>query len=221
MLRTETVERTTLELLKTLMRDEKLSDFTLVGGTNLALQIGHRMSIDIDMFTNKPFETAELVDYLIERYNMQIEIAKPKNTIIGRIADVKVDLIAHIYPLLEDLIIDEEVRLCSLIDIACMKLVAISDTGTRLKDFVDIAYLSTKMSFSQMIKGYTKKYPNTSPMRAIKGLAYHEDINLDDPIELCSGKKFEWKKIEQRIRDMIKFETKVFENAPAQDLTKN
>ena len=145
MLRTETVERTTLELLKTLMRDEKLSDFTLVGGTNLALQIGHHYSLS---------------------------------------------------------------------DIAAMKLTAISDNGTRLKDFVDIAYLSTKMSFSEMLNNYTTKYPTTNSIRAIKGLSYYDDIDFSEQIDLCCGNKFEWKKIEQRIRDMIKFETKIFEQKP-------
>ena len=214
MLQTQTVERGTLELLKKLMCDEKLSDFILAGGTNLALQIGHRKSIDLDLFTNKPFETTELSDYLIEQYNMQIEQRKDKNTILGYIDGVKVDMIAHIYPLLQNPIVEENVRMYSLIDIACMKLVAISDNGTRLKDFVDAAYLSTKISFSQMLKGYAEKYPNTSPMRAIKGLSYYEDIDFSEKIDLCEGKKFEWKKIEQRIREMIKFETKIFETMP-------
>ena len=57
MLQTSTVERSTLQLLKKLMCDEKLSDFILAGGTNLALQIGHRKSIDLDLFTYKEFET--------------------------------------------------------------------------------------------------------------------------------------------------------------------
>jgi len=181
------------------MRDEKLSDFILAGGTNLALQMGHRKSVDLDLFTYKQFETAALIDHLIKQYNIQIEVRKEKNTIIGYIAGVKVDMVAHIYPPLQSPIIDEEVRMYSLIDIACMKLVAISDNGTRLKDFVDIAYLSTKMSLSQMLKGYGVKYQNTSPMHAAKGLSFFGDINFDTQIDLCCGNPFNWKKIEQRI----------------------
>jgi len=214
MLRTETVERTTFELLKKLMQDEKLSDFFLVGGTNLALQLGHRLSIDLDLFAYIPFETEYLVNHLINVYDIQTERVRGENTIVGRIAGVKVDMIAHIYPPLQNPIIVEGVRMYSLQDIAAMKLVAISDNGTRLKDFVDIAYLSTQMSLVQMLEYYATKYRNASPIHALRGLAYFGDINFDESIALCNGKKFNWKKIEQRIRDMIKFETKVFETEP-------
>jgi len=213
MLQTETVERSTLELLKNLMCDEQLSDFILAGGTNLALQIGHRKSIDLDLFTYKPFETAKLIDYLQKQYDLQIQMKREHNTIIGSIAGVKIDMIAHLYPLLQEPIVEEGIRMYSLLDIVCMKLVAISDNGTRLKDFVDIAYLSTKMQFSEMITNYATKY-STTPIRAVKGLSYFEEIDFSTPINLCNGKPFQWQKIEKRIRDMINFETKVFETMP-------
>jgi len=214
MLQTSTVERSTFELLKKLMQDEKLSNFILAGGTNLALQIGHRKSIDLDLFTYVQFETEKLINHLLQQYDILIERKKERNTIVGYIAGIKVDMIAHIYPLLQKSIVDEDVRMYSLLDIACMKLVAISDNGTRLKDFVDIAYLSTKMSLSQMLTGYATKYTNTSPLLAAKSLVYFGDINFDTKIDLCCNKPFKWEKIEERIREMIKFENKVFETMP-------
>jgi len=214
MLQTSTVERSTLELLKSLMCDEMLSDFILAGGTNLALQIGHRKSIDLDLFAYQQFETAKLIDYLEKQYDLQVEVKKEHNTIIGYIAGVKIDMIAHLYPLLQEPIVEDGIRMYSLPDIVCMKLVDISDNGTRLKDFVDIACLSTKMSLSEMLTSYATKYPNTSPIHAIKGLSYFKDIRFDVSIDLCNGKQFEWKKVEQRIRDMIKYENKIFETAP-------
>ena len=51
MLHKETIDTATLELLKRLMGDERLQDFVLVGGTSLALQMGHRISVDLDLFT--------------------------------------------------------------------------------------------------------------------------------------------------------------------------
>jgi hypothetical protein len=59
-LRKETVTAGTLDLIKTLMADDKLKDFNLVGGTALALIIGHRKSIDIDFFTTKDFNSSDL-----------------------------------------------------------------------------------------------------------------------------------------------------------------
>ena len=61
MLRKETVDKPTLELLKTLMNDGLLKDFFLVGGTALALQIGHRISIDLDFFNQSAFDENLLI----------------------------------------------------------------------------------------------------------------------------------------------------------------
>jgi hypothetical protein len=196
------------------MSDERLSDFILAGGTNLALQIGHRKSYDLDMFPYKPFETAELIEYLKKQYDFQPEMIKERNTIIGYIEGVKVDFVAHIYPPLQEPIIEDGIRLYSLPDIACMKLNATGQNGTRLKDFVDLAYMSMKMSLKEMIDCFVAKYPNTSPFQALKGLAYFNEINFEAKIDLCNGKKFEWKKIEKRISEMFKYETKIFETEP-------
>ena len=214
MLRTETVEGHTLVLLKKLMRDEQLSDFILAGGTNLALQIGHRKSIDLDLFTNKPFETAKLIRHLQDLYGFRVRTKKERNTILGDIAGVRIDLIAHIYPLLQAPLVEDDVRMYSLPDIAAMKLSAICDNGSRLKDFVDIAYLSTKMSLSEMMTIYTQKYPNVFSLSVVRALIYFEEVDFSTPIDLCNGKKFDWKKIEHRIREMIKYETKIFETTP-------
>ena len=214
MLRTETVERGTFELLKTLMQDEKLSDFILAGGTNLALQIGHRLSIDLDLFPNISFDAQKLAQYLTEKYQFAPIRVTENDTATGLIQGVKVEFIAHIYPQLYPPFVDEGVRMYSLSDIAAMKLLVISDNGTRLKDFVDIAYLSTKMSLMDMLLAYKEKYNRPNYFHALRGLSYFEDIVFETRIDLCNGKKFNWKKIEKRIREMIKFETKVFETEP-------
>jgi hypothetical protein len=214
MLQTSTVEAKTFQLLKRLMSDERLSDFILAGGTNLALQIGHRKSYDLDMFPNVSFDAHELEQYLIEKYGFVRQRVTEKNTVVGFIQDVKVDFVAHIYPLLQEPVVEDGIRLYSLPDIASMKLVAISDSGKRLKDFVDLAYLSTIMSLRQMLESYAAKYPGGSPIHAARGFGFFEDIKFDVEINLCNGKKFEWKKIEKRIREMFKYETKIFETAP-------
>jgi len=199
--------------LKKLMRDDFLSDFLLAGGTNLALQIGHRRSIDLDLFSFKSFDAQKLEKHLHENYSFVTLRAFDINTIIGYIDNIKIDLVAHIYPLLNPPVTEDEIRFYSLQDIACMKLLAISDNGTRLKDFVDIAFLSTKMSLSEMLTCYQKKYNRPNFYHAVKGLSYFDDIDFDTSIDLINS-AFDWKKIEKRIRAMIKYENKVFETAP-------
>ncbi|MDR2804322.1 MAG: nucleotidyl transferase AbiEii/AbiGii toxin family protein [Dysgonamonadaceae bacterium] len=213
MLQIATVASDTLELLKTLMRDEKLSGFILAGGTNLALRLGHRKSVDLDLFPYKSFDGHKLQQYLTEKYHFEPEFVREHDTVKGLINGVKVDFVAHIYPPLNEPVVEEGIRLYSLNDIAAMKLVAISDSGKRLKDFVDMAYLSTKMSLNKMLSSYAGKYKNANPMHALRGLSYFGDINFNAEIELTRG-KFEWRKIEKRIGEMIKYENKTFETFP-------
>ena len=213
MLQTATVERGTYELLNKLMKDNVLSEFLLAGGTNLALQVGHRLSVDLDIFSYKQFDARKIEEHFLKNYNFVPLRVLSTNTVIGYIDNVKVDIVAHIYPLLNPPLIEDDIRLYSLQDIACMKLLAISDSGTRLKDFVDVAFLSTKMSLIEMLNCYKEKYSRPNFYHAAKGLSYFGDIDFDTSIDLING-SFSWKKIEKRIRDMIKYENKVFETVP-------
>jgi len=195
------------------MKDDFLSDFLLAGGTNLALRLGHRKSVDLDLFSYQSFDAQKLEKHLHENYNFVTIRAFDVNTIIGHIDGIKVDIVAHIYPLLNPTVIEDEIRFYSMQDIVCMKLLAISDNGTRLKDFVDIAFLSTKMSLIEMLTCYKEKYNRPNFYHAVKGLSYFDDIDFDTTVDLINN-IFDWKKIEKRIRAMIKYEDRVFETAP-------
>jgi hypothetical protein len=211
MLHKEAVTRETFKLLENLMSDPNLREFSLTGGTALSLYLGHRKSVDLDLFRKDGFSASALSQYLKEKYNFQ-EDFQDNNTLKGSIDDVKIDCIAHQYENVKNIHIIESIRLYSLEDIAAMKLNAIADNGTRLKDFVDIACLSTTMSLNEMLESYQKKYPNTNAMRALRGLTYYADI-IHEPIDLIHG-KYSWNKVSKRIDDMIKNDAKQFIEMP-------
>ncbi|GHV58614.1 hypothetical protein FACS1894182_11380 [Bacteroidia bacterium] len=98
MLYTQTLSNSTLELLKTLMQDERMQDFLLAGGTNLALLLGHRKSIDLDFFSYQSFDSIALAEYLTQKYDLKTSDVRSENTLKGFIQGVKIDVIAHIYP---------------------------------------------------------------------------------------------------------------------------
>lgn len=134
MLHKETVERTTFELLIKLMQDKRFKNFNLAGETALALYLGHRKSIDLDLFTPDNFDSNKLEEYLIYKYNFKSSYLE-KNTLKGTINDVKIDCITHNYPYIEPPFKSEDgIRLYSIKDITAMKLSAIADNGTRIKD---------------------------------------------------------------------------------------
>ncbi len=212
MLRTETVTADTLELLKILTRDEKLTDFFLVGGTALSLQIGHRISIDIDLFSAHSFDNNEMLEYLRANYDFRMNFIA-KNTLKGLIKEIKTDLITHPYAFVKDLQTVEGIRMASLEDIAAMKLNAISGNGTRLKDFIDVAFLSRYLSLTQMMDAYERKYASRNPVMIAKSLLYHQDIDFNENVQMMTT-KYSWKLIEKRLREMEKSPNVVFENNP-------
>jgi len=208
MLRKETVSADTLGILKALMLDENLADFFLVGGTALSLQIGHRISIDLDLFSLKPFDDNLLLEHLEKKYRFQSGF-QAKNTLKGQINNTEVDFITHDYPLVEKAQDIEGLRIAGFKDIAAMKLNAITGNGTRLKDFIDVVYMSSYLSLKAMIDSYETKYSIRNPFSALKALSYHEDINFNEPIKLLSG-AFSWMVIEKRLNQMIKFPERIF-----------
>jgi hypothetical protein len=89
----------TLFLIEQLQALPQLKEFYLVGGTSLALQLGHRNSIDVDLFAQKEFDDTEMIEMLNGRYEVS-EILRRTNTIICLINNIKTDFIRYNYPLL-------------------------------------------------------------------------------------------------------------------------
>lgn len=213
MLHKNTVEKKTFELLTRLMLDENLKRFNLAGGTALALYLGHRISVDLDLFTPNDFDAEKLESYLINNYDFKSDFLE-KNTLKGTINNIKIDCITHAYPYYKEIIISQEgIRLYSMEDIAAMKLSAITDNGTRLKDFIDVACLSTKFSFSDMLNAYKNKFKNINPIGPIRALTYYDDVNFNEPIQIING-QYKWELIKKRLQDMINLQNRIFEDYP-------
>lgn len=202
------IEPKTLALLNQLMQDEKLSPFFLVGGTSLALQIGHRLSIDLDLFTEKPFDAPALRDYLVRAYHFNTTSISD-NTVLGFLQDVKVDFIAHQYKLIEPLIEYRNMRLLSMLDIGAMKLNAIGQNGQRQKDFYDIYCLLERMPLSSLLEAYTIKYPRSSTLIPLRGLTYFEEIRFDiEPPMLLESVMFN--DVSERLTEAVSDVDRVF-----------
>lgn len=92
-----------------------------------------------------------------EGYNFYTDFHS-KNILKGRIDGIKVDFISHKYPLVNLLLRVEDIRTESIQNIAAMKLNAIVGSGTRLKDLIDIAYISSFITLIQIVEAYQEKY---------------------------------------------------------------
>ena len=208
MLYTETIEGGTLELLINLQSEVLLSSFNLVGGTSLALRMGHRRSVDLDLFTKDDFDLQELRELLVNKYNLRVSYEKGK-TLKGFINNVKIDLIKYDYPQVCSVETIEGIRFESIPDVIAMKLSAICDNGSRIKDFIDIAFLSSKYSFDDMLKFYSTKFPASNQMMLAKALVYFADIDFNEDIVMLKY-DFNWDKIAKRLNDMTLQRDRVF-----------
>jgi|SRR6056297_639453 len=194
MLQTQTVDESTLDLLRSLQEKAYLKGFFLVGGTALALYYGHRKSIDLDLFTNQAFDAAWLLEQIQQDFEIQLHFTST-NTIKGSINNVKVDFIAHRYPYMEEPCITDKYRILSEKDIIAMKLNAISVSGQRSKDFIDIYYALERYSLAEMISFYQKKYRQQSDMHVLKSLVFFDDVDLSDWPMLIMTPDLEWEKV--------------------------
>lgn len=208
MLHEETVEAGTLALIKKLSGDPVLKDFALVGGTALALELGHRKSIDIDLFTRTAFDGRAVAEHLEAGYGAN-DVAVLGNAAFTRVNGVKVDLLTHNYPWLKPVIETDGIRRASLDDIAAMKLHAIVNDGTRLKDYYDVYYLLEGRNLQEMLDAYSVKYADGNPAIARNALLYHKEIDFKVGIDMMRpGVK--WQEVVKRLREGVMETKKVF-----------
>lgn len=182
MLYTTTVYPATLELLKSLMQLPALEGYNLAGGTALALQIGHRISVDLDFFGNVDFEPIDILDSIRDISEVSI-INQSRAILILNTGGIKTDFVRYRYPLLNPIVEIEGIRLLSTLDIGAMKLAAITNRG-RKRDFFDLFFLLQTYTLSSLMDAYNAKYSDGSEFLVNKSLVYFEDAEEDDMPEV-------------------------------------
>ena len=207
MLQYTTINPTTLELLKLLMQEKCLDDFNLVGGTALALQLGHRVSIDLDLFSINEFDTKYILSELGKKFR-SVEITEYPFSIIQKIEYpentqnfVKVDIVKYPYKLLKQPINLDGIRLLTKEDIIPMKLSALGSRGSK-KDFFDIYFLLKEFNLGEMFTLFEQKFPNVNYFHIVKSLTYFDDADKElNPKTLI---KITWEEVKKEILKHVK-----------------
>jgi len=200
MLYYKTIHPKTLELLKSIYQDSKFSKLRLVGGTSLALQLGHRTSIDIDLFGNISIEPNTILDSL-SRFGTVNIISLSESICTCTINDIKTDIVNYKYPWLEKAIDKDTFKLGHPKDIAAMKLSAITGRGS-MKDFIDLYFLLKKYSLKEMISFYDQKYADGSKILVLKSLSYFDDAEKEIIPNMFH--KINWDDVKKEIRNQVK-----------------
>ncbi len=174
----ETVDTDTLGLLRRLQALPILNKMRLVGGTSLALQIGHRKSIDIDLFGELPINYEILVDELRKTGEL-MPLNNSQNIHCFLIDGIKVDIVNYDYKWLAEKIAIDNLELATKEDIAAMKLNAILGRGSK-KDFIDLFFLLKEYPLKELINYYNLKYVDGSEFLVLKSLVYFGDADKEE-----------------------------------------
>lgn len=167
-----------------------LNNAYLAGGTALALQLGHRVSFDLDFFTPKEFDYRSVCVKLKKIIDFKVDEAR-NGTILGKISDIKFSLFVYKYKVLFSFKKFLGINILDLRDIAAMKIVAISDRGIK-RDFVDLCFIcKTGISLNDILNFYDKKYEKLASnlIHIKKSLVYFADAEGQETprmLKLCN-----------------------------------
>jgi hypothetical protein len=183
------------------MVQEEFNDFRLVGGTSLALQFGHRKSIDIDLFGSVEIDRDNFLA-ILQTHSSNVEVvASQKNIFICIVNGIKLDFVNYKFLWIDNLLISNNIRMAKPKDIAAMKLNAIAGRGKK-KDFVDIELLLNHYSLKEMISFYKEKYNQISEFMVLKSLLYFGDADIDEDPQMLIP--FDWSKTKIKISHSVK-----------------
>lgn len=163
----------------------------------MALQYGHRESVDADLFGEQPLDTLDLAGILSGFGKVKL-LKKSKSIEVYSVDSIKVDFVYYRYPLLRPLVEQSGLRLASPEDIAAMKLSAIAGRGSK-KDFIDLYLLLKYFSLEEMMEFYLEKFPDGSEFLVLKSLLYFDDAESEAAPKMFI--EVSWEEIKQRIRD--------------------
>lgn len=196
-------------ILEKLMEANEFAQFRLVGGTALSLYCGHRMSVDIDLFTEAEYGTIDfqdIEDYLVKQFTYvdfnNLPVGMGKSYFIGNDSQnaIKLDLY-YTEPFIDDVIEVDAIRMATIEEIIAMKIDVIQRTG-RKKDYWDLHELKDQYNIKDMLGFHLKRYPYTHNKKQIlNNFVDFEEANDDfDPV--CLRDKY-WEFIKLDLIDFV------------------
>ena len=197
----EGLGRSQRSVLQKLAPPAQRQGFHLAGGTGLALQLGHRRSVDFDWFREQPIEDPLRLAALLQTPALRLEVDRvEKGTLHCRASGVRVSFLEYRYPLLKPLVELGDLRLAALEDIAAMKLAAVAQRGTK-KDFVDIFALGQRFGLAEMLGLYRAKYAVKDIGHVLIALAYFDDADRERMPTLL--RRWDWSTMKSSIRRWV------------------
>lgn len=179
----------------------------LAGGTALALQLGHRTSLDFDFYSPKKLPFLQLRGKLVESFTSLTLGTQTEDTFQADINGVSFSVFYYPYSIVKKLIEFPPIRIASLEDIAAMKVVAVIQRAKQ-RDFWDLYYLIEKLGVEKVIKSAFRKYPwyEENSQIVLKALTYFDEADSDQEVNriVVFDKKIRWNEVKKKINQEVK-----------------
>lgn len=191
----EVIPASTEATMNVLRDAQLLSHFYLAGGTGLALQFGHRLSLDLDFFAPEHFDEEALLQKMQALAGFAL-VAKAPYSLHATIEKTKVSFLGYAYPVLFPSTSFLGVAIADPRDIACMKVSAIASRGTK-RDFVDLYVCAKRYGLAEILRMFSEKYAHTryNRIHLLKSLTYFNDAEKDPMPHMLV--QLEWDKVKQ------------------------
>lgn len=177
----------------------------LAGGTALALQMGHRISLDLDFFTADEFKIESIISEIRKTGNSFNVISEGEGSLITNIEGIKVSIFKYDYPFIEKPLSYEVIQIAGILDIASMKVIAISQRGVK-RDFVDLYVILQNTPFHKVAENMIKRFGSerVNPVHIGKSLVYFSDAESNPEPEYIKGKNIKWESIKDFFKKHVK-----------------
>jgi len=184
------------------------NNYHLVGGTSLTLQIGHRISDDIVLFTEELLDKEKILRFAGDLHK-DFEIINNENKILQikyPHKNLKIDFVQYPYKLLDPVIkTSEGIHMLGKNDISAMKMSAVGQRGYEAKDFVDLYFLLKELSIDKIVENFKIKYETDNIIHYLKSMIYFDDVTPESwkSIKMIS-KRISTNEIKNTLIDNVK-----------------
>lgn len=177
----------------------------LAGGTALAFHIGHRVSEDLDFFRGKEVRGESLISEIRKTRNPFGIISEGEGYLVAKVGGVKVSFFQYDYPFLERPMTLDGIQVAGILDIATMKVIAISQRGTR-RDFIDLYFVLQEIPFHKVAEHMVRRFgkERINPVHIGKSLVYFSDAESNPEPLYAAGKDLSWDTVKKFFRHHVK-----------------
>jgi Nucleotidyl transferase AbiEii toxin, Type IV TA system len=196
----ETISNDLFTVIDSVSKIRTFENFRLGGGTALALQLGHRISVDADFFSEKDFDRNECIIAIQNAFENVHDIHSGTHGVFMKIGLIKLDFLTWQLPFIKPLIQLNNWPLIGPEEIAAMKIFAILNRGEK-KDYVDIAALLQDYSLQQIISFYQLRHPKSDSSIVLRYLASYSDLDNQPMPQMLNG--LTWLDAKQIIKNSI------------------